>query len=552
MGVALMAGVTGFAWWRSIQTPVADVSPAPDPGVPSIAVLPLVDMSPGQGNEYLGDGLSEELSMRLAQVPGLRVASRTSAFEFKGKALDVRRIGQLLGVRHVLEGSVRRDGDNVRVTVQLVDARTGYHVWAGNFDRGWHDVLRMQDEVARAVTDVLQVVLSPQARQALATPGPADTAALEPYLAGLALLRRPSDLSVLDEAEGRFREAIAAAPSFAPAYAGLCESGAGRFRRTRDPADLREAAAACTRALGLNPQLVETEKALGALYNSGGRFEDAQPIFRRIIERDPQGADGYLGLARACEGRQELVAAEDNYRRAVAAEPSFWNAHNSLGGFLYARGRFDEAIASYRRVTELMPSSALAFNNLGSAFLAKRDFEAAIDAYRKSLALEPSSSAYSNLATGQYYLRRFAEAVGNYTRAAQLAPEDPVLWGNLADALWQMPGRRDAAVADYRKAIVLAERDLERTPDDAVLRAQLGYYFGRAADPARSRELLSEATLAGGSSADVQYFAAVAAADRGDAEDARRAAREAVRLGYPKALLDIDPALATIHRGEGG
>ena len=162
-GVALMAAVTGFAWWRSIENPLdtaAAVAPPLEPGARSIAVLPLVDMSAAGGNAYLGDGLSEELSTRLAQMPGLRVAARTSAFEFRGRNLDVRRIGQSLGVRHVLEGSVRRDGDNVRVTVQLIDTRTGYHVWAGNFDRAWREVLLLQDDIARSVTDALQVVLT--------------------------------------------------------------------------------------------------------------------------------------------------------------------------------------------------------------------------------------------------------------------------------------------------------------------------------------------------------------------------------------------------------
>jgi TolB-like protein/DNA-binding winged helix-turn-helix (wHTH) protein len=131
-GVSLMAAVTGVAWWRSIETPATLATEPAEPGPRSVAVLPLVDMSPAGGNTYLGDGLSEELSARLAQIPGLRVAARTSAFEFKGRNLDVRRIGQALGVRHVLEGSVRRDGDNLRVTMQLIDAANGYHVWAGS------------------------------------------------------------------------------------------------------------------------------------------------------------------------------------------------------------------------------------------------------------------------------------------------------------------------------------------------------------------------------------------------------------------------------------
>ena len=191
LGVALMALVTGFAWWRSIDVPVSTTgTPGPElePGARSIAVLPLVDMSPAGGNTYLGDGLSEELSTKLAQIPGLRVAARTSSFEFKGRNLDVRKIGQSLGVRHVLEGSVRRNGDDVRVTVQLIDAATGYHVWAGNFDRKWRDVLDLQDEIALSVTDALQIVLKDRdLRRGDGRPHQLDTRrAIDPYLAGLA------------------------------------------------------------------------------------------------------------------------------------------------------------------------------------------------------------------------------------------------------------------------------------------------------------------------------------------------------------------------------
>ena len=203
-GVTAMAGVTGLAWWRSIQTDVPAAATARDPGVPSIAVLPLVDMSPGGGNGYLGDGLSEELSMRLAQIPGLRVAARTSAFEFKDKSVDVRRIGQQLGVRHLIEGSVRRDGDSLRVTVQLIDARTGYHVWAGHYDRHWRDALALQDDIARAVSDALRVVLSGAAAPKPATKHALDVRAIDPYLEGLAVLRQPGDLSRLRQADQFF------------------------------------------------------------------------------------------------------------------------------------------------------------------------------------------------------------------------------------------------------------------------------------------------------------------------------------------------------------
>jgi TolB-like protein/tetratricopeptide (TPR) repeat protein/DNA-binding winged helix-turn-helix (wHTH) protein len=550
-GVTAMAGVTGFAWWRSIQTAEPAVAAEVDQGVPSIAVLPLVDMSPGGGNGYLGDGLSEELSMRLAQVPGLRVASRTSAFEFKDKSVDVRRIGQSLGVRNVLEGSVRREGDNLRVTVQLIDAHTGYHVWAGNFDRSWRDVLAMQDEVARSVTDALQVVLSPGARQGIAKVDAPDVQALEPYLAGLALLRRSADMSVLNEARQHFRQSLDIAPSFAPARAGLCQVGARKYRRTHDPADLSEAERSCTEALALDPGLVETEKALGALYVSSGRFVDAEPVYRRIIERDPRNADGYIGLARAFEGRGDLRTAEEDFRRAVAVEPGYWETHRELGGFLFEHGKIDQAVAAYRRVTALTPSSASAFNNLGAALEMQGDLAGSAEAFRSSLRLEPSPSAYSNLATVHYYEGRYDEAAANYARATELTPQDYAVWGNLADARWQMAGHRAEAIDLYTRASAMAERDLLSNPVNAGLLAQLAHYHGRIGNAGRAVEYLDRARSVAGHDLYVEYAAAVLAADRGDHAAALAALRSAVALGYPRRLVKLAPDFALLRHEAG-
>jgi len=543
-GVALMAAVTGAAWWRSIEPGDTEAAPNFDPANSSIAVLPLVDMSPSGGSGYLGDGLSEELSMRLAQIPGLRVAARTSAFEFKDRNVDVRRIGQSLGVRHVLEGSVRRDGDNLRVTVQLIDSASGYHVWAGSYDRSWSDVISIQDEIARSVTEALRIVLVPDETSpgtALATT--LDVRAVDPYLAGLALLRQSGDMSRLQEAAQRFGEAIEIEPSFARAYAGLCQVGVRIYERSRDPADLARAEQSCRRALDLDASLVETEKALGGLYLSSGRIAESERVYRALVTRNPQDADGHIGLGRALAAAGRFEDAERSFRAAVQAEPAFWGAFNALGGFLFSRGKSDEAIEAFREVTELVPSSASAFNNLGSALQLRGDLTAAADAFRRSLAIEPSPAAYSNLGTVHYFLGQFLEASANYERATALAPQDQALWGNLADATWQIPGRRDEATGHYRQAIRLGLRELESSPTNAVLVAQLGYYYGRVGEAATSLEFLARAATAG-PDVYVSYYSAVAAADRSDLEAARQSASAAVRLGYPEALLQADPSLA--------
>jgi TolB-like protein/tetratricopeptide (TPR) repeat protein len=548
-GVTLMSAVTGVAWWQSIEAPVTQATEPPEPGQRSVAVLPLVDMSPAGGNTYLGDGLSEELSARLAQIPGLRVAARTSAFEFKGRNLDVRRIGQALGVRHVLEGSVRRDGDNLRVTVQLIDASNGYHVWAGSYDRAWRDVITIQNDIAQSVTEALRIVMADDTVVASADDSAtADVRAFDPYLAGLALLRQSGDLSRLKEAERQFGQAVAIAPSFSRAHAGLCQVRLRIYDRIRDPAYVTGAEESCRRALDLDPALVETEKALGALYLSSGRTSEAERIYLAFVARAPQDADGHIGLGRALEKLGKHDAAEAAFRAAVQAEPAFFGAYSALGGFLLARGKMDEAIDAFREVTELAPSSASAHTNLGAALQMQGDLQGAVAAYRRSLALEPSSGAYSNLGTLQYFLQEYAEAAANYERAIAMAGQDQSLWGNFADALWQMPGRRDEAIGMYRRAIALGQRELESNPDDGLLLAQLGYYHGRAGDLEKSRDYLSRAATTPQDGYMV-YYATVAAADRGDLEAARRAAAEAVRLGYPQSLLGVDPSLKMLRAG---
>ncbi|MGB7738689.1 MAG: tetratricopeptide repeat protein, partial [Steroidobacteraceae bacterium] len=549
-GVALMAAVTGFAWWRSLDVPAttgANAPPPLEPGARSIAVLPLVDMSSGGGNAYLGDGLSEELSTKLAQIPGMRVAARTSAFEFKGKNLDVRKIGQSLGVRHVIEGSVRRNGDNVRVTVQLIDTATGYHVWAGNFDTAWRDVLELQDDIALSVTDALQVVLKDtDRRRGDGKERQLDTRAIDPYLAGLGALRQPGDLSRLKQAETSFKAAIDIDPEFAGAYAGLCRTYARQFERTRDPAPLASAQSICRKALTLDPALVETEKALASIALASGRFESAQMAYANLIERNARDADAHIGLGDVLAGLGKGAEAEASYRQAVAAEPAYWGAYAALATYLFQRGKIDEATVAMRKVTELVPSSANAWSNLGGALQMKGDFSQALEAYGRSLQLEPSKDAYSNLATTYYYLGRFPEAIQGYDRAATLGQHDYVIQGNLADALWQAEGRRNEAAAIYRRAIQLAETELAATPSNPTLKAQLGYLYGRVGEADRSRRYLSDALNDGPEMIYVQYFTGVAAADRGDRRIALRAVAELVRMGYPPALLRSAPEFRSL------
>jgi TolB-like protein/DNA-binding winged helix-turn-helix (wHTH) protein/Flp pilus assembly protein TadD len=507
----------------------------------SIAVLPLVDLSPGGGNDYIGDGLAQELSSRLARIPGLRVASQTSTFAYKGSHADVRAIARALGVRHVVEGSIRREGDHIRVTAELIDAMSGYHVWSQNYDRNWQDLLVIQDDLSRSIISTLQVVLSSDLAQRVGQPPTARVAAFDLYLSGIGKLRQPAGGEQLDIAEQMFHEALAIDPRFAPAYAGLCERYTIGYESSRDAVLASKAEAACKQALALDSSLREVEMGLAHLYLVTGRADQAAALLHSVISKDPTDADAYIGLGDAYAGQHRTAEAETAYGRAIEAEPSYAAARTALGSFLFQHGRAAAAVPHYRRVTELVPGSATAFDNLGAALLMSGDFPAAGAAFERSLKLAPSRSGYSNSGTVYYLLGRFGEAARMFREATELAPEDHGVWGNLADALYQTEAGRAEAEHDYRHAVALAERRVGVNPSDATTWIQLAFYHARLGEPSRSAPCLSRALAFGADDVFVQYYAALTALQERNTEAALERLRHAIELGYPTQMVRAAP-----------
>ncbi len=551
-GVALMAGVTGFAWWRTLGVPTEDAPPAThrlEPSAQSIAVLPLVDMSPNAESAYLGDGLSEELSSDLAKLPGLRVAARSSAFAFKGKDLDVRKIGEQLGVRYVLEGSVRRDGDRVRVSAQLIDAISGFQVWTESYDSAWQDLISIQQEISSSIAEALQMVLTPEVSARLHAAPTTDPRAYDFYLAGLSELRQAGALSRIDKAAELFNRALEIDPGFARAQAGLCEVGLTRYERTNAAEHMHDAEGACRAALEADASASETEYALAKLYLASGRYEQAEAVYRSLLRGAPRDAEAHIGLGKALARQNRAAEAERSFREAIVVEPGYWSAYNSIGAFLFDSGRYREAADAFERVTELAPRNPTGFNNLGAALMASGQLDAAARAFEQSRTIEPSRSSYGNLGTLYFFLGRMVESVDMYTQALALAPEDYQLWSGRGDALWYLPNGREQALHDYRRATALAEKNLAVNATSAEIWAMLGYMYGRLGEADRSARYVARALELAPDSPYVSYFAALTAADLGDREEAGRRIRHAIELGYSRDLARPDPALKGVPLG---
>jgi len=288
----------------------------------SIAVLPFVNMSKDAENEYFSDGISEEILNSLAQIPDLRVAARTSSFSFKGQAKEVPAIAHELKVRMVLEGSVRKQGERVRITAQLIDADNGFHVWSQTYDRELKDIFAIQDEIAHAIADALKVKLGATHAAGPAKPDTADIRAYELYLKGLPLWQARGRAN-LDEAERLFKQAIARDPKFAKAWAGvaLVESLRPDWFGTPDSVALPRSRDAAEHALALDPMLPEAYAALGNTAFYEGRWADGRVLFERAVAIAPSYATAWqwygYGLSNAGATEESLTAS----RRAVQLDP---------------------------------------------------------------------------------------------------------------------------------------------------------------------------------------------------------------------------------------
>jgi adenylate cyclase len=318
-------------------------APAASPA-DSVAILPFADMSPARDQEYFCDGIAEEIINALCCVRGLRVASRTSSFQFKGRAADVREIGRSLGVGAVLEGSVRKAGDRVRVTAQLVSAADGYHLWSESYDRELQDVFAIQSDIAQRLVRSLRGALSPRETALLERGGTRNPEAYDLYLRGQKWLREYSDGAAV-AAIPLFRGAIERDPQFAQAHAGLASALAlkGLWRIDMTEAETAEALAASERALALEPYIPEAHVARACLLSMQGRNAEAAQGFEEAIRLNPAAHLTYYLYGRHCFGAGEMEKAVELYRTAIRLEPDDYQTQAMIEGPLQSLGRTDEA-----------------------------------------------------------------------------------------------------------------------------------------------------------------------------------------------------------------
>ncbi len=374
IGALLVAALAGgaYLWFHRSSHPEAANAAVAEK---SIAVLPFVNMSSDKDQEFFSDGISEELLNLLAKVPQLQVAARTSSFSFKGKPVEISEIAKKLHVANVLEGSVRKSGDQVRITAQLIRAAEGYHLWSDTYDRKLDDIFKIQDEIAGEVVKQLKVTLlgaAPAVRQT-------DPKAYALYLQARQLSRQATPES-FTQSDALLKQALEIDPLYAPAWNSVASNFINRVSMALMPVNEGFAAAreACEKALAIDPSYARPHTGLGWIAMSNNDFVRAAKHFERALALDPSDTsvlgDSAVFLQKLGRLPEALALMEAVLRRDPVNVTALFN----LAGTQAMAGQFDAAIASYRSVLNLSPNRGGAHSQLAFTLLHKGDASAAL------------------------------------------------------------------------------------------------------------------------------------------------------------------------------
>ena len=514
-----------------------------------LAALPIENLARGTVPDAFVDGLSEWLVGRLERVSAVHPSMWVVPFYYvlPGSAPDPGRAKDAFGVNRLLKGSVQRYSDGYRLTLELVDAESLRGIRTAQIDYG-SDVSVLQKAIVDKATELLDISPSGQTLKRLSRGFTSNERAFEQNLRGLGHLQQYQSRGNLDRAVESLRIAVASDTLYAEAWAALSLALLRACSARGDNESCERAWQLCRRALEIDSNDVYVNLGAGEIAAADTtRLNDAIAAYRRIIADEPKNTRAYEQMGDALYGLDRVDEAEAAKQAGVAAAPDCWHAHAHLGWFFRDRKRVDEAVAQYEKALALASGDYWTMNTLGNIALSKDEWAKAREYFLRSFAVKPDSWTCRNIGFVYHLERHFTESAKYFKFALEYsdttAPSYYVKWQDLGEALYWVEGKRPEADTAFRRAIALAEAQLEKNPDNQDLLAYTAGCYAKIGDRARARSLVDRVASLESEDSRVLYIIGQTYEVLGDRERALHYIASAIRLEYPLSWIEADPSL---------
>ncbi len=546
LGAVLLAGIAagyGFKRW----------GPQPASAQQRImAVLPFDTVGQDPATGALGLGLTETLTAKLVQASNADAIQIVSPLDLRDQGVktaeDARRE---FGTDFVLEGSLQRSGQTIRIDCYLVDSKTHRQIAARSITVAADDVFGLQDRVVSETLDMLPAQIQPEQRRKLNATQDTQPAAYEAYIQGRGYLQEYEKPENVESAIAAFKQALKIDPNYGLAYAGLGNAywtGYQQFNKGKEWID--NASRNCEKSLSLNPELLEGHVCLGNVLNGTGKYDQAVQEFQRAVASNSGSEEALHGLALAYTNVGNFASAESTYKKAIDLRPNYWGVYSWLGLFYYYQARYADAAAMFLKATELAPDNYNGYLTLGGIYVTEGRYQDAIDAFKRSIDLRPSPDACNNLGYAYILMHRFPEAIAVLEQALKLDNTYWQIWGNLGDALYWSPEQRPQAPAKYRQAISIGLTKLQVNPRDAELLAYVANYFAMLDDRPAAFSYLQRALQTTPVKGEVLFRAAIVYNHFNQTDQALAYLKKAVDIGYSRAIVRDTPDFQALQQNQ--
>ena len=535
--LAVMFAVLAALWFSPAQFWIRNFIRPPQK---HIAVLPLDNLGSTPINPDVAAGLMESLTNKLSNLsPGKESVWVVPATVVRERGIDKPTAAlRDLGATYVVKGSIERDGQNVRLTLNLIDTKSLAQIGSIEVDDPAGDIRGLQEEAIRRLARMLNIGPDTRPRGDSSVP-----AAYEAYLKALSYLQRYDKRGNLDLAISELQSAVEHDPQFALGYAEQGEAYRLKYQQEHDRKWIDEALANCKKASALNNQLSVVYVTLGRIHNDAGNRDLAVEEFQHALDLDPRNADALNGMAYAYESTGRIAEAEAAFKKSLALRPDYWDGYNSLGLFYNRHRRFNDAISQLELARQLTPDNAEVYYNIAGVYLAAgipQELAKAEDALKKSIELDPTYPALANLGFLYLQQKRYAESAEMTRRVLQINDKNFMVWENL-DWAYRWMGKNDQAAAAREKALALLEQAVLSNPRDGQLQAHLALQYSLKGMPDKSSTRVATALALAPNDPDVLANVSDAYEVLGDHPQALRYAQLSLDKGFTLDDLRRDP-----------